>query len=166
MDKLLNPDLGLMITTIITFVLLVFILKSAAWKPILDGINEREEKIRGDLERAEKSQAEAESLRKKYEEQLNDAQRSIQDMVAQARKDGEKAKADLVAAAKAESEKILEKGRRDLAGETEKLRSELRAEVAGLSIAVTEKILNRTLDPNVQKEVLNDSIKILAEVKK
>ena len=53
MDKLLNPDLGLIITTIVTFVLLVFILKKAAWKPILEGINQREGKIRGDLDRAE-----------------------------------------------------------------------------------------------------------------
>src|SRR6185436_8913442 len=85
MDNILNPDLGLILTTIVTFLLLVFILKKAAWKPILDGINQREGKIRSDLDRAEKAQADAEGLRQKYESQLTDAQKTIQDMVAQAR---------------------------------------------------------------------------------
>lgn len=165
MDKLLQPDSGLMIWTVVTFLLLVLILTKAAWKPILDGINRREGKIRGDLERAEKSQADAEALRQKYEVQLNEAQRTIQEMVAQAKKDGERTRAELVATAKQESERILEKGRRDLSGETEKLKQELRREVAGLSVAIAEKILNRAVDQHVQDEVLKDSIKSIAEVK-
>src|SRR3954463_10644019 len=110
MDNLLNPDLGLVITTIVTFLLLVFILKKAAWKPILDGINQREGKIRGDLDRAEKAQADAEALRLKYESQLSEAQRTIQDMVSQAKKDADRARTDLLATAKEESERVLEKG--------------------------------------------------------
>lgn len=159
MDKLLNPDLGLIITTIITFALLVFILKKAAWKPILEGINQREGKIRGDLDRAEKAQVDAEALRQKYESQLTEAQRTIQDMVGQARKDAERARADLLTLAKEESERTLEKGRRDLTGETEKLKSELRTEVAGLSMAIAEKIINRSLDKSVQEDVLKEALK-------
>ncbi len=159
MDKLLNPDIGLILTTIITFLLLVFILKKAAWKPILDGINQREGKIRGDLDRAEKAQAEAERLRQQYESQLNEAQRTIQDMVSQAKKDADRSRAELLAAAKEESERVLEKGRRDLAGETDKLKAELRNEVAGLSIGIAEKIVNRTIDHRVQDEILKDALK-------
>ncbi|MCG3204552.1 MAG: ATP synthase subunit b, sodium ion specific [Elusimicrobia bacterium] len=159
MDKLLNPDLGLIITTIVTFALLVLILKKAAWKPILEGINQREGKIRGDLERAEKAQAEAEALRLKYESQLTEAQRTIQEMVNQARNEAARARADLLTAAKEESERTLEKGRRDLAGETERLKGELQKEVAGLSMAIAEKIVNRSLDARVQEDVLKDALK-------
>ena len=166
MDKLLQPDTGLMVWTFITFLLLVLVLTKAAWKPILDGINQREGKIRSDLERAERSQAEAEALRQKYEAQLGDAQRTVQELVTQARKDGERTRAELLAAAKAESERIIEKGRRDLSGETEKLKSELRNEVAGLSVQIAEKILNRAVDQRVQEDVLKDSLKSIAEVKK
>lgn len=166
MDKLLQPDTGLLIWTIVTFLLLVFILKKAAWKPILDAINQREGKIREDLDRAERSQKEAEALRLKYESQLNEAQRSIQEMVSQARKDGEKVRADMLNAAKEESERLMEKGRRDLAGETDRLKSELRNEVAGLSLQIAEKVLGRSVDKKLQEDVLKDSLHSIAEVKK
>lgn len=165
MEKLLTPDAGLMLTTIITFLLLVFVLKKNAWGPILSGLNAREDKIRTDLDRAEKAQADAEALRQKYESQLAEAQRTIQEMVLEAKRDGERTRAELVSAAKAESEKLLEKGRRDLAGETDKLKAELRHEVAGLSVAIAEKILNRAVDKKTQEDVLKDSLKQISGVR-
>jgi F-type H+-transporting ATPase subunit b len=165
MDKLLQPDTGLMVWTVVTFLALVFILAKFAWKPILDGINQREQKIRGDIERAEKSQSEAEQLRRDYETQLAQAQKTVQDLVAQARQDAEKARGELVAAAKSESEKILEKGRKDLANETDRLRSQLRSEVADLSLSVAEKILGRSVDKKIQDEILKDSLKSVGGVK-
>ncbi len=162
MDNILKPDVGLMITTIVTFVLLVFVLRKAAWKPILDGIDSREGKIRGDLDRAEKAQKEAEALRQKYESQLSEAQRTIQEMVSQAKKEAERSRGELLAAAKEESQRTLEKGRRDLEGETEKLKSQLRNEVAGLSVAIAEKIVHRAIDQKVQEDVLKDALKNVA----
>lgn len=162
MDNILNPDIGLIVTTIVTFLLLVFVLKKAAWKPILDGINQREGKIRDDLDRAEKAQADAEALRVKYEAQLNEAQRTIQEMVGQAKKDAERTRAELLSAAKEESQRVLDKGRRDLAGEADKLKLELRNEVAGLSVSIAEKIVHRAIDPRVQDEILKDSLKAIA----
>ena len=159
MDKLLNPDLGLIITTIVTFALLLLILKKAAWKPILDGITQREAKIRGDLDQAQKAQVDAEALRSKYENQLSEAQRTIQDLVNQAKKDAERSRADLLVVAKQEADRVLEKGRRDLEGETDRLKSELRQEVAGLSLSIAEKIVNRSLDKAVQDDVLKDALK-------
>lgn len=166
MDKLLQPDTGLMIWTIVTFLIVVLVLGKTAWKPILDGINERERRIRADIERAEKANSEASSLRERYESQLNEAQRTIQDMVAQARADGERARVELVSAAKAEAERIIEKGRRDLAGETDKLRAELRSEVADLSLSMAEKILKRSVDKKVADEIVNDSVRSVSEAKR
>jgi len=165
MDKLLQPDTGLMIWTVVTFILVLLVLSKAAWKPILEGINAREKGIRDDIERAEKANVDATALRERYESQLNEAQRTIQQMVTQARADGERARAELVAAAKAEAERIVEKGRRDLGGETERLRSELRAEVANLSLSVAEKILKRTVDKKVADDIVGDAIRSVSEAK-
>ena len=166
MEALLKPEPGLMIWTWITFVLLVLVLSATAWKPIIAGIKNREDKIRTDLDGARKAQADAERLRQQYEQQLAEAQRSIQEMVTQARKDGERTKAELVAAAKGEAERVLEKGRKDLEGETERLRGALRGEVAELSVALAEKILNRTVDKKVQDDVLKESLKTLGGVQR
>jgi F-type H+-transporting ATPase subunit b len=166
MDKLLQPDTGLMIWTVVTFLFVVLVLTKAAWKPILDGINSREARIREDIERAEKANAEAAALRAQYESQLGQAQRTIQDMVSQARADGERARAEMIAAAKAEADRLVEKGRRDLAGETDKLRAELRSEVAGLSLSVAEKILKRSLDKKVADDLVDDAVRSVSEVKR
>ncbi len=154
-----------MIWTVVTFLLLVLVLTKAAWKPILQALEQREGRLKSDLERAEKANLEAEALRQRYEAQLAEAQRTIQSMVNQAKAEGEKTRSQLVAAAKEESEKIVQKGRRELAGETERLKENLRSEVAGLSLALAEKILNRSLDKKVQDEVLRDSLKNISEVK-
>lgn len=166
MDKLLQPDTGLMIWTVITFILVMLVLTKTAWKPILDGINAREKSIRDEIERAEKANAEAKALREQYEAQLGQAQKTIQDMVAQARSDGERTRADLIATAKAESDRIIEKGRRDLNGETDKLRGELRAEVATLSVLVAEKIISRVVDKKMADELVAEAVKSVGEVKR
>ncbi len=166
MDKLLQPESGLIIWTIVTFLSLVAILRVFAWKPILEALNNREGKIKSDLERAEKSQKEAEALRLKFESQLAEAQKSIQEMMAKAHADGERSRAQLVAAAREESEKILEKGRKDLSAEADRLKDELRKEVAEISLAMVEKILPRSVDQKVQEQVLRESLKSLSEVSK
>ncbi|OVE77329.1 ATP synthase F0 subunit B [bacterium F11] len=166
MDTLLNPNPGIMIWTIVTFLVLLLVLTKTAWKPILDGLNQREGKIRNDLDRAEKSQKEAEELRLNYERQLAEAQKTIQEMVNQAKADGEKTKSQILSEAKSESDRILEKGRKDLSHEVGRLKGELRQEVAGLSVQVAEKIMGRSVDKKVQEEVLKTSLTQLNEVKK
>ena len=159
METLLKPDIGLIIFTIVTFLLLVVVLKKFAWKPILDALEGREMKIRSDIQRAEKANADAEALRQKYQAQLVEAQQTIQTMVNQAKIDGERLRTDIVSQAKQEADRALEKGRRELGTETERLRGELRKEVAGLSVNIAEKILQRAVDPKVQEAVLSDALK-------
>lgn len=166
MEKLLQPDTGLIIWTVVTFLLLVLILSKTAWKPILAGIEDRERHIRENIERAEKANAEATALRAQYEQQVAAAQRQMQDLLGQARADGEKARAELVAAARTEADRIVEKGRRDLGGETDRLREELRKEVAALTMDVAEKIISRSIDKKVADEILKESLKAVSEVKR
>lgn len=164
MDSLLQPHTGLIVWTICTFLGLVLILGKFAWKPILGGINSREEKIKNDLDRAEKSQKEAEQLRVKFESQLAEAQKSIQDMMNQARSDAEKSRAQLLETTRQEADKLLEKGKKDLQGETEKLKADLQKEVASISVSIAEKILHRSVDQKVQAQVLEESLKSLQGV--
>jgi len=100
MEKLLQPNTGLMIWTIVTFVLLLLVLTKAAWKPILEGLNQREGKIRSDLERAEQAQKEAETLRLKFESQLAEAQKKVQEMLTHARAESDRSRAQMLATAR------------------------------------------------------------------
>jgi F-type H+-transporting ATPase subunit b len=161
MEKLLQPDTGLMVWTVITFLLLVAILTKAAWKPILQALNEREGKIKGDLERAEALHKEAEALKAQFESQVAAAKDNIADMMAQAKSDGERTRAQLLSTAREEATQLLEKGRRDLNQETARLKDELRRDVASLSVAVAEKVLSKTIDSKLHEELMQESLQEL-----
>ncbi len=166
MERMLQPEIGLLLWTIITFLLLVAILAKIGWKPVLKALNNREGKIKGDLERAEAANKEAERLRSELESKLGEAHKTMQDMLSQAKAEGDKAKSQILVTARDEAQKIVEKGRTDLAQETEKLKGDLRKEVAGLAVMVAEKALSHAVDNRVHEKILEDSLKEISGAEK
>lgn len=165
MDKLLNPDTGLIIWTIVTFLCLVFILKKAAWGPLLHSIEEREARMRAEREGAEAARAGAEKIKAELEAQLSGAQSQARDLIARATKDAEVLKSKLRADAEADAQRIREKTQAELAEDAERLKRELRKEVAGLTVMAAEKLMRKTMDDNVQKTVLEGFFKDLESQK-
>lgn len=154
MDKLLNPDTGLVIWTVVTFLALVFILKKTAWGPMLASIEEREARLRAERESAEQARAAAERIKAELEAQMAGAQAKTREMLAQAAKDSEALKTQLRGAAEAEAQKIKDKTMAELADEKERLVRDLRKEVAGLSVLAAEKLMRKSVDEDVQKGIL------------
>ena len=161
MDKLLNPDTGLVIWTIITFLSLVFILKKAAWGPLLRAIEEREARMKDDLERTQAARAEAERIQKDFEAEMAAVSAKSRELLAQATKEGEALRAKLKAAAESDARGIREKTLAELAEEKERLVRELRREVADLSVLAAEKLMRKSIDDGVQKSVLDSFFKDL-----
>ena len=161
MDKLIVPDTGLMFWTIVTFLCLVFILKKAAWGPLLSSIAAREGRIKADREGAEKARADAERIQKELEAQMAGAQAKTKELLAAAAKDGEALRARLKAEAEADAQSIKDKTAADLAVEKNRLVGELRKEVANLSVLAAEKLMRKTVDEGVQKTVLEGFFKDL-----
>lgn len=156
MDALLKPDVGLMVWTIVTFIVLLVVLGRFVWRPILGALEKRESGLRDLLDRTEKSQKDAEALRLQYETRLAEAQKSVQDMLNKAKAEGERSKTRILEDAKKESDKIVERGRMELGQEAEKLKVELRREVAGISVAIAEKILKKSVDNKVKDESVKE----------
>lgn len=165
MDKLLNPDSGLIIWTIVTFLALVFILKKAAWGPLLSAIDEREAKMKADREGAEAARAHAERIKAELEAQIAGLDAKSRELLAKAAKEGEALRAQLKDAAEAEAAKIKQKTLAELAEEKERLVRELRGEVAKLSVLAAEKLMRKTVDEGVQKSVLDSFFKDLDKQK-
>lgn len=165
MDKLLSPDSGLLIWTVVTFLCLVFILKKVAWGPLLHAIEEREARLKAEREAAEAARASAEKIKAELEAQLSGAQAKARELVAQATKDSEALKASLKASAESDAQKIREKTMAELAEEKDRLVRELRKEVAGLSVMAAERLIRKSVDENVQKTVLEGFYKDLEQQK-
>lgn len=161
MGELLTPDAGLIFWTIVTFLCLVAVLKFAAWGPLLHAVEEREARLKADREAAEKARAEAERIQKELEAHMAGVQSKAKDMLAAATKDGEALRAKLRSEAEADAQAIKDKTSAELAAEKNKLVADLRREVATLSVLAAEKLLRKSVDDGVQKNVLEGFFKDL-----
>jgi F-type H+-transporting ATPase subunit b len=161
MGKLVEPDMGLIIWTIVTFLCLVFILAKAAWGPLIAAIEEREHKMKSDLDGAKAARDEAEKIKQQLEAEISGLQAKSRELLAQAGKDGEALRAKLQASAEADAKKIKEKTLAELEDEKQRLVRDLRKEVSTMSVMVAEKLLKKTVDDGVQKNVLDSFFKEL-----
>lgn len=158
MEQLFTPHAGLMVWTVLTFLILVGILARFAWGPLLAAIRAREESIAEERRAAERSRAEAERLRVDYEARVAGLDAKARDIVAQAEAAGRRAKDDLLRAAQAENDRLVDGARKKLAEEERRALREVRAHVAELSLRAAEKILRQGLDKSAQDRLLKDAL--------
>ena len=156
MERLLQPDTGLMIWTVVTFLCLVFVLKKFAWKPLLQALNDREAGIKRAIEEAQAARQAAEQIKAQYEKELSQGQEKAQLLLAQAANDAQKVRERLIKEAEADAQLLAEMTRRQLEEDKNKVVRDLRKEVAGLSILAAEKILRHSVNQKMQDELLQD----------
>ena len=149
----INP--GLMIWTVITFIVLAFVLKKLAWKPLVQALTAREEKIRESLEQAEHARAEAQRLIEENQKQAAQAQGEFQRMIREAREEADRLRARRKQEAEAEARKIIDQGKMEIEREKEAALAELRGEVADLAIQAAGKILDEELDEKKQRKLVD-----------
>ena len=146
MENIMNVDPGLVIWTLINFLVFLFIITKVGLKPMLKGLSEREDSIKNSIENAEKANSEAQRLLKESTEKLNQAQAEMSEIINKGRAQSEK----IIAQAAEEADKIkrdkVEEAKRDIERSKELAIKELRKEVAVLVVQATEKILDETLD--------------------
>ena len=158
MDTLLKIEPGLIIWTFITFGLLLFILKKAAWKPLLDSLAKREERIHSDLQRTEQARVEAEALVAEHKKLMQTAELDARRVIDEARQTSEKLKADLLAQAGEQAAQVTAQARAEIQREKETALAQLRTEIADLAIAAATKILKENLDEARNRKLVDDFI--------
>ncbi len=152
---------GLVIWTLVIFGLLMFILAKTAWPAILRQVEEREARIRQQLDDAAKANTEAQRLLAEYQGQLSKAKAEAQDLLAQGRSAGEKLREEMVGKGRAEQEELLERARREIALERDRAVAELRREAVELSIAAASKVIERNLDTDADRKLVQDYLSSL-----
>ena len=160
-NPLVQLDPGLFIWTILTFLVLLFLLAKFAWKPLLAALEERENKIKNSLEDAEKAKAELERINVKSEEIIAKARSEAQSIRVEAKAASERIKADLMAKAEEDSKKIREEAEKQIRVEKDKAIDEIRQEVVDLSLAVAEKVIKKNLSKEDNQGLIKDSLKNL-----
>lgn len=152
--NLITPDSGLIIWTIVIFVLLAFILKKFAWGPILAIIEGREKSIREALEDSKKARLAADEALAKNKELLAQARASSAEIVAEGKKEAEKIRAEMVEKARAEATAALEQGRKQVEFETKKAIAELKGTVVNIALDAAGKLIHSSLDEQKHRQLV------------
>lgn len=155
MDKL-GINLGYLVSQIVNFTLLAVLLYLVAYKPILRMLDERSARIKKGLEDAEEASRKAAEMEQVFEQQMAEARKEGQEIIAQATKMSEKARQDILDKAREESTAQIEKAKEEIARERELAMSELRQQVADLSLTISEKVIGETLDEAGQRRLIAD----------
>lgn len=154
----LKPSWGLWFWSLVTFVILFFMLRKLAWGPILKMVEEREGKIRGDIDRAEKARLDAEATLKLHEAKLAEAAQAARETVEAARMRAEQAAAGIATAAKAEAESILTRARAQIEADKQRAVADIKTAVVELSMAVTREVVKRTSSQEDHAKIADEMI--------
>jgi F-type H+-transporting ATPase subunit b len=155
---LLSPHPGLILWTIITFVVVLVILKAKAWGPLLAALDERERSIREALETADRAREEAQVQQAEHEKRLIEAESQARQIVSEAREAAEKVGQKVVADAKEEAERMADRAREAIQFEKRAALAELRREVADMAVGAAGAILNAELDADRNRKLADDFI--------
>jgi len=142
---LLTPELGLICWTAISFLLLLFILRKFAWKPILGAVNTREEGIKDALAAAEKARLEMENLHADNERILKEARLERETLLKEARDIKTKMISDAKDEAQNQANKMIEQAQAAIESEKKAAMAELKNQVASLSLEIAEKVVRKEL---------------------
>jgi F-type H+-transporting ATPase subunit b len=160
---LLSADPGLIVWTIVTFLLLLGILWKFAWNPILGALDAREQAIQKTIDDAERLQAEAEAVLREHQKRMAEARAEGNRILDEARQAGEHMKHDILDKARAESEKVLERAHRQLELETEQAIQTIRAQAADLALRAAEKVIERSLTDADHRRFADEAVAELTE---
>ncbi len=158
--SLIEPAVGLIFWTTITFVLLLVLLGKFAWKPILNAIKTREKGIEDALASAESALKDMRELKSNNEKILAEARAERDNLLKEARDTKEVIIAEAKAKAQADADRILSSAREQITNEKNAAVAELKNQVATLSIEIAEKILRSELSSDdKQKALVNNLMK-------
>jgi F-type H+-transporting ATPase subunit b len=155
---LVSPDVGLMIWTVIAFLVTLFVLRKFAWPRITEALDKRQHAIEESIDTAERARAEAAQLLEEYRGRLREARSQADEIVSRARKAGEGTERESLEAARKRREELLEQTRRDIEAETRRAIQEIRGEVADLTVLATEKVTRKSLDQGDQRRLVEEAL--------
>lgn len=158
-NPLVQPDPGLYIWTILTFLVLLAVLRKFAWAPLLHALEARKETIAGALNAADRAREEFERLRKEAAELTNQARVEAGTIISASRADAERLRTDLKQDARKEAAAILAAAERQIQLDIARAREQLRRETVELSIQIASKLVQRHLTKEGNEALIDEVLK-------
>ena len=158
MNPLVQPDPGLFIWTIFTFLLLLALLSRFAWKPLLAALQARQERIAQSLDEAKRAHEEMERVRRESAEIIRQAHVEASAIVSSSRSDAERVREETKQKARVEAAAILAAAERQIQSEVVRARDEVRRETVELAIAIASKLIRRNITVDDNRVMIDEMI--------
>lgn len=157
-DTLLSVEPGLLIWTVLIFIILLLILKKYAWGPMLKSLNDRSQSIKDSIEKAEYLRQEAERILEENKKLLAKADEDSRKVINESKQMAEKLRTDLMTKANEDAQKVIQQAKAEIQREKVLALNELKDEIAGLAVQAAGKIIDANLDAGKQKKIIDDFI--------
>lgn len=158
-----STTLGDSLVTLISFLLLFVVIKSVAWKPLMNMLAQREEAINADLDKAETARLSAEQQLAEVELQLREARTKANDTLSRAQAEGTEMQRAIVEEAKEDARRILTQAEKEIDLERKQAFTLLRSEISEMSISIAEGIIGKELNADDQNRLIEEFIKGLED---
>ena len=158
MNPLVQPDPGLFIWTIVTFLVLLGLLAKFAWRPLLDALERRQEQIRKSLDDAQKARHELEQIQHESRRILAAARTEAESIVARTRSDAERLREEIKQKARTEAANMVKNAELQIELETTRAVQQIRQEAVDLSVAIASKLIQRNLSKEDNERLINETI--------
>ena len=159
MNPLVQPDPGLFIWTIVTFLGLLWALKKLAWGPLLEALETRQNAIRKSLDDAQQAKSELERLHVESAQILQRARVDADAIITQSRGDGDRLREEIRAKARTEADHIVKNAERQIQLETSRALEQIRREAVDLSVMIASKIIQRNLTKADNEQLIDQALK-------
>ncbi len=151
---LLDPHAGLMFWTLLIFVALWLLLRKYAFPAIFAAVEAREKALEDAIAAAKRDREEAAKLLEEHRRQIDAARAEAQRFIAEGAKAGEKIRADMIEQARHQQQEIFDRARQEIGAERDRAIAELRREAVDLAIKGASKVIERNLDDETNRKIV------------
>jgi F-type H+-transporting ATPase subunit b len=159
MNPLVQPDPGLFIWTIVTFLVLLTLLAKFAWRPLLKALETRQETIRKALDDADRAKQELERLQQESAQIVREARVEAESIISRSRSDAERLKEEIRQKARTDAEAMVRTAERQIQLETQQALRQIRHEAADMSVAIASKLIQRNLSKDDNQRLIEEALK-------
>ena len=161
--NIFEPALDLTIWTIVVFLILCFVLSRYAWKPMLAGLQQREQHIRTAQEEAKRDREEAQRLRDEVQRKLDGAAAEVRDLLDQGRREAQHLQDDMISKTRSEIQSERDRLRREIETARDQALQSIMNRAGQLATLVSAKVIRRELTGDDHRRLVDEALKDLAE---
>ena len=158
-NPLVQPDPGLFIWTILTFLVLLGLLAKFAWRPLLQALESRQESIRKSLDDARQAKQDLERLHQESAQIIRQARVEADGIITRSRADAERLREEMKQKARAEADTIVKSAERQIQLETTRALQQIRTEAVDLSVMIASKIIQRNLSKEDNERLIDEALR-------